>query len=67
MAADLITFVITSRFMASVWKRSNSQYLTAYFGDHTGLERRISTKETDWKKAQRLAGARLGDYCRQAE
>ena len=41
--------------MASVWKRSNSQYFTACFRDHTGRQRRISTKETDRKKAQRLA------------
>src|ERR1700730_9026883 len=42
-------------FMASVWKRSNSQYLTACFRDHTGQQRRITTKETDLKKAQRIA------------
>jgi hypothetical protein len=41
--------------MANVWKRSNSQYLTAFFRDHTGGQRRITTKETDRKKAQRLA------------
>src|SRR5262245_38108976 len=42
-------------FMASVWKRSNSQYFTACFRDHTGRQRRITTKETDRRKAQRLA------------
>src|SRR5215831_20964206 len=42
-------------FMASVWKRSHSQYFTACFRDHTGRQRRITTKETDRKKAQRLA------------
>src|SRR5215469_9066646 len=42
-------------FMASVWKRRNSQYLTACFRDHAGRQRRITTKETDRKKAQRLA------------
>jgi hypothetical protein len=42
-------------FMASAWKRSNSQYFTACFRDHTGRQRRITTKETDRKKAQRLA------------
>jgi hypothetical protein len=55
MAPDVITFVITSPVMVSVWKRSNSQYLTACFRDHIGRQRRITTKETDRKKAQRLA------------
>src|ERR1700674_3952841 len=41
--------------MASVWKRSNSKYLTACFRDHTGRQRRITTKETNRKKAQKLA------------
>src|SRR3974377_2400093 len=41
--------------MASAGKRSNSQYLTECFRDHTGRQRRITTKETDRKKAQRLA------------
>src|ERR1700739_2310305 len=54
MAADVITFVITSRVMAGVWKRSNSQYFTACFRDHTGRQRRITTKETNRRKAQRL-------------
>jgi len=41
--------------MASVWKRSNSKYLTACFRDETGRQRRITTKETNRKRAQRLA------------
>jgi integrase len=41
--------------MASVWKRSNSPYFTACFRDQTGRQRRITTKETARKKAQRLA------------
>jgi hypothetical protein len=41
--------------MASVWKRSNSRYLTACFRDQTGRQRRITTKETNRKRAQRLA------------
>src|SRR5215831_12708498 len=41
--------------MASVWKRSNSQYFTACFRDHTGRQRRVTTKETNRKRAQRLA------------
>ncbi len=41
--------------MASVWKRSNSKYLTACFRDHTGRQRRITTKETNRKIAQKLA------------
>jgi hypothetical protein len=41
--------------MVSVWKRSNSQYLTACFRNHTGRQRRITTKETNRKIAQKLA------------
>lgn len=41
--------------MASVWKRSNSKYLTACFRDHTGRQRRITTKETNRKIAQKLS------------
>jgi hypothetical protein len=55
MAADVITFVIIYPLMASVWKRSNSQHFTACFRDQTGRQRRNTTKETDRKKAQRLA------------
>src|SRR6516225_4520217 len=44
-----------SHFMATVWKRTNSQYFTACFRDQTGRQRRITTKETDRRKAQRLA------------
>jgi hypothetical protein len=55
MATDVITFGITEPFLASVWKRSNSKYLTACFRDETGRQRRITTKETNRKRAQRLA------------
>jgi hypothetical protein len=55
MAADVITFVITSPVMASVWKRLNSQYFTACFRDQIGRQRRITSKETDQQKAQRFA------------
>jgi hypothetical protein len=41
--------------MASIWKHPQSQYFTACFRDHNGRQRRISTKETNRKKAQKLA------------
>jgi integrase len=41
--------------MASVWKHPLSQYWTACFRDLGGRQRRISTKTTDRKTAQRLA------------
>jgi hypothetical protein len=41
--------------VASVWRHPESQYWTACFRDENGRQRRISTKETDRKKAQRLA------------
>ena len=41
--------------MASVWRHPLSKYWTACFRDLAGKQRRISTKETDRKRAQRLA------------
>jgi integrase len=41
--------------MASVWRHPQSQYFTACFRDHNGRQRRITTKETNRKKAQMLA------------
>jgi hypothetical protein len=41
--------------MASVWRRSNSKSLTTCFRDHTGRQRRTTTKETNRKSAQKLA------------
>jgi integrase len=41
--------------MASIWKHPLSQYWTACFRDLNGKQRRISTKTTDRKTAQRLA------------
>jgi integrase len=41
--------------MASIWKHPQSKYFTACFRDHNGRQRRISTKETNRKKAQKLA------------
>jgi hypothetical protein len=41
--------------MASIWKRSNSQYFTACFRDQNGNQRRASTKETNRKQAQKIA------------
>jgi integrase len=41
--------------MASVWRHPLSKYWTACFRDLAGKQRRITTKETDRKRAQRLA------------
>src|SRR5690349_18659184 len=41
--------------MASVWKHPDSRYWTACFRDPSGRQRRVSTKETDRKKAMRIA------------
>ena len=41
--------------MASIWKHPQSKYFTACFRDHNGRQRRISTKETNRKRAQKLA------------
>src|SRR5215475_9882346 len=41
--------------MASVSKHPQSKYWTACFRDQHGRQRRVSTKETDRKKAKRIA------------
>jgi integrase len=41
--------------MASLWKHPESKYWTACFRDSSGKQRRVSTKETDRKKALRIA------------
>lgn len=41
--------------MASIWKHPQSKYFTACFRDHNGRQRRITTKETSRKNAQKLA------------
>src|SRR6516162_7270007 len=41
--------------MASIWKHPKSRYWTACFRDVTGHQRRASTKETNKKRAQRIA------------
>jgi hypothetical protein len=41
--------------VASVWKHPKSQYWTACFRDQNGRQRRISTKETNNKKAFKIA------------
>ena len=41
--------------MASVWRHPQSKYWTACFRDSSGRQRRASTKETDRKKAMRIA------------
>ena len=50
--ADVISMVIT---VASVWKHPKSQYWTACFRDQNGRRRRISTEETNNKKALKIA------------
>jgi hypothetical protein len=39
----------------SIWRHPQSKYFTACFRDHNGRQRRIRTKETNRKKAQKLA------------
>ena len=41
--------------MASVWRHPRSKFFTACFRDATGKQRRISTKATNWRIAQKLA------------
>jgi hypothetical protein len=43
--------------MASLFKHPKSQYWTACFRDENGIQRRISTKETNRKKALKIASA----------
>jgi hypothetical protein len=40
--------------VASIWKHPESQYWTAVFRDQSGGQRRISTKETNKKKALKM-------------
>src|SRR5215469_11935980 len=41
--------------MASIWKHPKSRYFTACFRDENGRQRRISTKETGRRQAQKIA------------
>jgi septal ring factor EnvC (AmiA/AmiB activator) len=41
--------------VASVWRHPESQYWTACFRDENGTQRRISTQETNSKKALKIA------------
>jgi integrase len=41
--------------MASVWRHPRSKFFTACFRDGSGKQRRISTKATNWRIAQKLA------------
>src|SRR5258705_5679178 len=50
--------------MSSIWRHPHSKYFTACFRDHTGKQRRISTKETDRRKALKIAEA-YEKACRQ--
>jgi hypothetical protein len=42
-------------WVASVWRHPESQYWTACFHDENGRQRRITTKETNRKKALKIA------------
>jgi hypothetical protein len=42
-------------YLASVWKHPKSQHWTACFRDQNGRRRRISTEETNNKKALKIA------------
>jgi hypothetical protein len=56
MAPDVITFVITIPVYGQCLETIKFAISYAFFRDHTGGQRRITSKETDRKKAQRLAG-----------
>jgi len=43
--------------MASIWKHPQSKYWTACFRDFSGRQRRISTKESNHRLAQKIAEA----------
>jgi integrase len=43
--------------MASIWRHPKSRYFTACFRDQAGRQRRVSTKETNRRKAQKIADA----------
>ena len=50
--------------MASLWKRSSSKFWFACFTDHLGKQRKKSTRETDKKKALKLAELLEAEYKR---
>lgn len=50
--------------MASVWKHPNSNFWSACFYDHQGKRRKRSTKQTERKKAQKVADALEQTYRR---
>jgi hypothetical protein len=54
MALDVISFVIGWPAFGD-WRHPESQYWTACFRDKNGRQRRISTKETNSKKALKVA------------
>lgn len=54
-STDVLTFVLTSLYMASVWRHPKSQYWTACFTDKDGQRRKRSTKETNRRKAEAIA------------
>jgi hypothetical protein len=43
--------------MSSVWRHPRSKYFTACFRDASGRQRRITTKETNRKRALKIAEA----------
>ncbi len=48
--------------MASLWKHPQSRFWTACFTDHTGKQRKRSTKEMDKKKALKIAETFESEY-----
>ena len=48
--------------MASLWQHPQSRFWTACFTDHTGKQRKRSTKETDKRKALRMAETFEAEY-----
>ncbi len=54
---EVLTFVPTVLQMSSLWKHPKSKYWVACFTDRAGRRLKRSTKETDRKKAQKIAEA----------
>jgi hypothetical protein len=46
--------------VASIWKHQESQYWTACFREQNSRQRRIMTKERDYKKALKIAEELVG-------
>lgn len=59
----VLTFVLTSAAMASLWKHPKSRFWSACFTDHRGRRLKRSTRETNRKKAEAIA-AKLEEVSR---